>query len=363
MMDIENGVKKSIVIQGVKPKNELKPSAMQYKMLEYNNIQNVVIPRYEERDGEPTYIYSMPDQFQTLHDSFLFLTEKTILNILDQILRIMAECEDYFLLGNRLLLTPKTILIQSIGNHISVALLYLPVKYKFDLSEGDLFRNLSYDLISMLEKWDVAFIKTFFNTINKNHFSISQTLALLDQHLCTETTSPMIEDDYSYSNLLPFPIKQESDQPGFLSGVITKFKKMTSFQHTQVNEGFPTTIIQNLSQETITKFELIPLNGTNLQPIQMDIGINVLGRDAELAQIVLNNSRVSRKHAEFHIFDNKIQIRDLNSKNGTVLNEIRIIPNKWYAIKDNDRLNVAGNQFLIHFGDIPLQSGTNVSYN
>jgi hypothetical protein len=362
-MEIEHGVKKTITIQGVKSKSELKPSAMQYKMLEYNSIKNVVIPRYEERDGEPRYIYTMPDQFQTLQDSFLFLTEKTILSILEKTLRIMTDCEDYFLLGNRLLLSPKTILIQSVGNHISVALLYLPVKYKFDLSEGDLFRNLSYDLISMLEKWDVSFINPFFNMINKNHFSISQTLLLLSKHLYNEESSVIIEDEYSYSNLLPFPVKQERDQHGFLSGVITKFKKMTSFQHAQVNESFPTTLLQEVHQDTFTKLELIPLNGTNLQPIQMENGINVLGRDADLAQIVLHNSRVSRKHAEFHIFDNKLQIRDLNSRNGTMLNENRMTPNKWYSINHNDRLNVAGNQFLIHFVDITLQTKPNVSYN
>ena len=43
----------------------------------------------------------------------------------------------------------------------------------------------------------------------------------------------------------------------------------------------------------------------------------VIGRDSTECDLVINETSVSRKHAKFTYSDNKLRIRDLNSKNGT----------------------------------------------
>lgn len=67
----------------------------------------------------------------------------------------------------------------------------------------------------------------------------------------------------------------------------------------------------------------------------------VIGRSG--ADLILGDPEVSRRHCVLEIYEDTIILRDLDSTNGTFLNELRI---KTEKLKHDDRIQ-AGNTFLI----------------
>ncbi|OGW51422.1 MAG: hypothetical protein A2Z50_01995 [Nitrospirae bacterium RBG_19FT_COMBO_42_15] len=67
----------------------------------------------------------------------------------------------------------------------------------------------------------------------------------------------------------------------------------------------------------------------------------ILGR-GEGSDIIINDPEVSRKHSAIDIYENKFVIRDLESTNGTYLNDTRI---KEDLLKEGDRIRI-GNTLL-----------------
>lgn len=61
----------------------------------------------------------------------------------------------------------------------------------------------------------------------------------------------------------------------------------------------------------------------------------VIGREAEGREYLAPHMTVSRKHAKLN-FSGSWFIEDLNSSNGTYINEIRIAPNEAHKIKSDD---------------------------
>jgi phosphoserine phosphatase RsbU/P len=74
---------------------------------------------------------------------------------------------------------------------------------------------------------------------------------------------------------------------------------------------------------------------------------HVIGRDADQCQIVIPNSSVSRKHAIVHYRDGKFVVEDLGSRNGTLINQNRIITPT--ALKNDDRVKIC--DFLFRYFD------------
>ena len=67
----------------------------------------------------------------------------------------------------------------------------------------------------------------------------------------------------------------------------------------------------------------------------------ILGR-GEDSDIIINDPEVSRKHSAIDIYENKFVIRDLESTNGTYLNDTRI---KEDLLKEGDRIRI-GNTLI-----------------
>ncbi len=72
---------------------------------------------------------------------------------------------------------------------------------------------------------------------------------------------------------------------------------------------------------------------------------HVLGRDEEQAHLRLAHLAASRLHAEIGCTDEQYAIRDLGSRNGTTVNETRLIAYKWLPLKDGDRIQITGEEF------------------
>ena len=84
---------------------------------------------------------------------------------------------------------------------------------------------------------------------------------------------------------------------------------------------------------------------------------HILGRDKSASGIYLPEQSLSRSHIQFKIQDNSVQIKDLNSTNGSFLNNEKLDPKKIYALKNNDLLRLGTLVFkFISKGNIEAQS-------
>jgi len=75
--------------------------------------------------------------------------------------------------------------------------------------------------------------------------------------------------------------------------------------------------------------------------------ILVIGRSAG-ADITINDSFASRRHAELHFIDSAYRLRDLESKNGVFVNGGRMAPGATAWLEDGDALQFASTRFRFH---------------
>lgn len=74
----------------------------------------------------------------------------------------------------------------------------------------------------------------------------------------------------------------------------------------------------------------------------------VVGRLRGQADYISKNHAVGKMHAEFIERVGTYYIKDLNSRNGTFVNDIRIDSNIEYEIRDKDRIMIANSRFVFH---------------
>jgi phosphoserine phosphatase RsbU/P len=82
----------------------------------------------------------------------------------------------------------------------------------------------------------------------------------------------------------------------------------------------------------------------------------LIGRNPDCAVLLESDTTsISRKHAEIRSANGMTEIRDLGSRNGTLLNGDRLVPNQWYIVSANDRLQICDHNFLFFEDALPDQ--------
>ena len=110
-------------------------------------------------------------------------------------------------------------------------------------------------------------------------------------------------------------------------------------------------IIETELQKASAEFSDIILLGADDQGVESRLKINgnalirsengqVIGRSAQHADYVLNLETVSRQHLRILIRDGKIFIEDLNSANGTAINENALSAGQEYELNSGDSLKI-----------------------
>ncbi|MBQ4511811.1 MAG: FHA domain-containing protein [Anaerolineaceae bacterium] len=75
-------------------------------------------------------------------------------------------------------------------------------------------------------------------------------------------------------------------------------------------------------------------------------GFVIIGRDNH-CNVVVNNSSVSRNHCKLIINGNSTAVEDLNSSNGTYVNNVLIQPNLKTPLNRGDILRLGDEEFQI----------------
>ena len=60
----------------------------------------------------------------------------------------------------------------------------------------------------------------------------------------------------------------------------------------------------------------------------------VIGRNPEHATMVVDHKGMSRQHAKLSMIDDALHIEDLNSTNGSFVNDVRLVPTQKLPLRD-----------------------------
>lgn len=71
----------------------------------------------------------------------------------------------------------------------------------------------------------------------------------------------------------------------------------------------------------------------------------VIGRNPEHAEVVVDHKGISRQHAKLSVIDDTLHIEDLNSTNGSFVNDVRLVPTQRLPLREG---------FTVRLGPIPF---------
>ncbi len=130
--------------------------------------------------------------------------------------------------------------------------------------------------------------------------------------------------------------------------VLNKINKTRPAFKTQLKaprcEGrFETTL---LARKKCAKSYLLDLASQQKHAVSGDRVL--IGREAEKVDILLSSKTIGRRHCQIELSDEHYQIRDLSSKNGTYVNDQRLLQSAAQRLFNGDRIAVA-DQMLIFF--------------
>lgn len=73
----------------------------------------------------------------------------------------------------------------------------------------------------------------------------------------------------------------------------------------------------------------------------------IIGKSANSDGVITGNGAVSRKHCKIIICDDKFSVIDLESSNGTYLNDLKLSPNEAYQLHNGDKLRLANSKWTV----------------
>ena len=119
-------------------------------------------------------------------------------------------------------------------------------------------------------------------------------------------------------------------------------------------EEYENLIRQNAEENNYTQFIVIEESEGVLYSLQERepkyIYINekqkIIGKDPEKVQIIIEYEGISRLHAIVVKEGKECMVEDLNSTNGTKLNEKALVPRKRYALQQGDKVSFAGVDYI-----------------
>jgi len=76
-------------------------------------------------------------------------------------------------------------------------------------------------------------------------------------------------------------------------------------------------------------------------------GVLGFGRDPERCALVVDDMTVSGLHGQLRVNDACLEIVDVNSTNGTSVNEQRLVPDVWMPLADGDRVQIGGTELRV----------------
>lgn len=128
------------------------------------------------------------------------------------------------------------------------------------------------------------------------------------------------------------------------SGSSNKKRYQTSFPEHDVLKACDTIMISEVPKDCCPYLESIGSHTVERVIINKDKFI--IGRLGSMVDYIVQGNTVGKLHAEIFAKEGTYYIRDLNSKNGTYINDVRIPSNKEHEINSNDRIRFSNYEYV-----------------
>ncbi|MED3561209.1 DUF6382 domain-containing protein [Bacillus xiapuensis] len=294
-----------------------------------------------KKDGAAVLRYDMISQVNLEQLFASTLTKEQVVNSLFKIIEGLEELERNGLNLEKILLNKKYIFLDHFSNRL--VFLYVPVKgnvfEKVSMNQflKELFAGASYD-----EADDLLFFIKLHNYLAKNadlhlpHFKDKlKEFASGYAAQSTESGKAAEPQAHFYSSSQGKVIKETA--VAAVEGGTTVLGMVS----VQEEEG---TMALSVGHHSLAKpFLLEAATGGKLS---LTKDVFRLGRDPDQVDFVAKNKVVGRVHAEILTVDGEYFFVDKQSRNGSYLNGVRLVPNAKTKLKHEDKIKLANEEFV-----------------
>lgn len=273
----------------------------EYKVLQ-NQTNGIFIQCMKILCNGKTALYYVTDEYRTLASFFTGITVDTFVSIVANLFSSIIEVKNNGFLACRCIdLSWDKIFVEQ--NTLKVKLIYLPFSVKVFDADAEFESELRSSIIKLVDKLFVCPDER----LNK---------------LASDLRNGLLSLEDVYNNC---------KNPG-----APKFERTQKDTADNVQEA-ETKVIRLVARNQIPRFEVL-----------IDRDNMLLGKKADAVDAVIPFSdMISRKHCRIIRIDNSFYITDEGSKNGTFVNDIRVMQGQQCRIKQGDIVRMAESEFQI----------------
>ncbi|MEI6132173.1 MAG: FHA domain-containing protein [Bacillota bacterium] len=363
----------------------------QIEMISNNPELNLIVPIYMEKEGKTYFTYRIDELRNKNIDEYFeskVVDPADFCKFIQKIICELLKGEKYFLETNSYMLDSDKIFIGA--DIVDIGLVYFPCKSTIDINIKikELFLYLISQKIMFCEgrEFIVATLLSYFKSTNFNLFVLNEVCeGLIREKTPEKTLKASYEEQHSDIEGNPSQKGRESNHSsgiikaqvifavfGMLilvtpiSNYFTFFgsnPKAFSFFALAIIDIIVVVILKTLvfrnkfeieeNQNTMMLKDMKMIFGTLVEKnikdgIKFELSslIVIIGRDKETVDLCCENMAVGKRHAQLHFHDGAYYISDLNSRNGTFVNGMRIENNKEKQISHGDEICFANSGFV-----------------
>ena len=348
------------------------------KMIEKNKISGLLKIKYTIINGEIVLKYNISSK-NTIKNLYSKekINNKQLRALLQGIITVWDLVPNYLLDADNIVLTNEMIYIDL--NNDKVYLCYNP-GYKKDFYLA--FHDLIQGILLVVDYNDLTAVELIYKVnewCNSGNSDIDQLKEIVEGVYMPVKIKDRIKNDiqnenydarqncFEYNNSIPGKINPfvrifEIIKQKFFSFKGDILNGMEPYDVCSVNKEYSEDT-ENITNETISfgdnsdnetilvsdalrnhKRTLISICGTD--NISVENYPFLIGKLEKHADGVIRHNSISRVQAKIHLTDNKYFLEDLNSKNGTYVNDERIEPYEIIEIKIGDKIGFAEIDFF-----------------
>ncbi len=347
--------------------NAMEEESYKYKMLRYNRISVLLDCKIYCIDNitRIQYDISSKQSLQRICEK-KHLNQKQFQKILGSIRKLIQELERYFLRLDEVFLKPEHIYTDM--ETFQLYFCYYPHK-EITQSEEE-FHSLAEYLINHLDYEDKQVIEQGYAlyryTLQDNYDILKSIQKSMGEQKkveeCPKMQEQIIPEDYVESEYKYSEQNKDTkvEEGGFFIQFMNRFKRelksvgnydvekerwntesVVEIEDAEEEHYGHTMLIKEVQGKA--KHYLVCLSEGGYQDFTIDKFPFVVGKGKEWADGVIPHNLVSRIHAQFDEEEGEIFITDLNSTNGTVVNDELLEANQTMQLKSGD---------IIHFSDV-----------
>ena len=347
----ENDASDSYLI--IEPENCNNALKYQLVMLESNNIERIADIQVRRQNDKEFYYYKITSKVSLK----LFLKRKKFkkhefIRILTDIANTLVGCGGFLLSENCFVIDPEYIYVNP--ETLEIYLIYVPNQIL--RNTGMMFKEFIIDLI--IHKADIDdceydnFIPKILTFVREDIFNIAAFTKMLENIKYESKYETESTNSESMPKHVEVPENKMTKKEKRSINIFSKYKKSNDSKANQKiytetikkEESYYSTTLLGIINET--KYVLIAKNSENAEEIEIDKPEFVIGRLSDQVDFTCNNYAVGKIHAQIIIRNGNVYLKDLNSINGTFLNNIRIICNKECKIENNDIISFANSHYV-----------------